>query len=398
MNKLLFMYGEMRHGGIETLIVRLANFLATHGRQVAVCTPGGDLAGQFDERVRVLLWADRKDAARQACEWVGKGGEPVTMISFDPISAALALAAEAMNGKRVPLLHLSGVYHPRSFFMTGERRDRIWLNRLVAKAVGDSRIFYMNAECREAHERRWRSDLGVSPIIPLPVAEQPMLWRGGGADGLRLVSVGRLVDFKTYNLSAAEITRESRNAGIALDWDIYGAGPLEDAIAQATARHGVDQAVTLKGVLPYAEFPETVAGYDLFVGMGTAALEAAMIGVPTIVATESESRRTYGYLHDLPFGNVGERQRLEPGHDLGELIMSYARSSEQERQAISRRCRAAALAYGMTGMVERLDALAQAPPPGPGLQFKRAVSRLYEGLTASPAAELARRVKARLGH
>lgn len=397
MSRILLIYIELRHGGIETLILRLANFFAGSGRTTALCATAGELADQIDERVDQLPSTNRPDAVRQAVEWIGRSAEPVTMISFDPISAALGLAVEGRNAGRVPLLHLSGVYHPRTFFMTGERRDRVLLNRLVARAVGDPLIFYMNAECLAEHERRWRTPLATSAIVPLPIEERAAAWQPVNRDPLRIVSVGRLVDFKTYNLAAPEIVRECGDAGIPVSWDIYGTGPLSDRIRESINRHDVGQAVVLKGILPYASYSRTIAGYDLFVGMGTAALEAAMLGVPTIVATESEPRRSYGFVDQLPFGNVGERQSFPPPHDIGELIRDFAAMDQSERSALSARCREAVMPYSLDNCLAAIDRLAAAGIAPPGLAFKRAVSRLYEGLTASPAAELARRVKARLG-
>lgn len=394
MNRVLFVYSHLRHGGIETLILRLANFVAGNGRTTALCAVAGELADQIDDRVDLLPSTNRPDAVRQAVVWIGRSAEPVTMVSFDPISAALGLAIEARNASRVPLLHLSGVYHPRTYVMTGERRDRVLLNRLVAKAVGDPLIFYMNAECRAEHERRWRTALETSRIIPLSIDERPSQWRGGGADELRIVSVGRLVDFKTYNLAAPGLAREYKEAGGTVSWDIYGTGPLEDSIAKAIAENGVADSVHLKGNLPYADLVATVGGYDLFIGMGTAALEAAMIGVPTIVATESEPRRSYGFVDQLPFGNVGERQAFPPPYDLADLIRTFAALDSSERTALSRRCRKAVRPYSLKNCVAALDGLAAAGIEPPSLAFKRTVSALYEGATASGAANLARRAMA----
>jgi glycosyltransferase involved in cell wall biosynthesis len=394
--RFLLVYGELVHGGIQTLIVRLANHLAEEGRAVAACIPGGELASHLAGNVEQLHWADREDAMRQAREWMRTSADPVAMISFDPISAALALRIEAASAGKVPLTHVSGVYHPRSFFMTGERLDRIWLNRLVAKAIGDPFIFYMNSECRDEHARRWGVSTTPSRIIPLPIEERPSQWLPRPSDTLRIVSVGRLVDFKAYNLAAPEIAAECRSQGIRLSWDIFGTGPLQERIEAGIARHKVADLVRLRGALSYPDFATTVVGYDLFIGMGTAALEAAMIGVPTIVATESELRRCYGFVDELPFGNVGERQSTPPPHDLAAIIQTFASMDDEQRAAVSVRCRSAVLPYDTSACVASLEALAQSPAERPSLRFKEAVSVLYEALTASRLTRLARRFRTRL--
>lgn len=393
MTRFLLVYGELVHGGIQTLIVRLANHLAEDGRAVAACVPGGELTSQMHEGVDLLSWTSRVEAVRKAVEWIRAGSDPVAMISFDPISAALALSIEADNAGRVPLTHLSGVYHPRSFFMTGERRDRIWLNRLVAKAVGDPFIFYMNEECRDEHARRWGITANQSRIIPIPIEERPSQWQPDQSDTLRIISVGRLVDFKAYNLSAPEVVSECRSRGLRLSWDIFGWGPQQAEVEAAIRKYEVADAVHLNGALSYPEFAATVSSHDLFIGMGTAALEAAMIGVPTIVATESEPRLCYGFVYALPFGNVGERQSAPPSRDIAALIERFAEMSTEERADLSRRCRTAVLRYDTKACVSAIEALAQSPVEPPALSFKKAVSRLYASLTESRLIDISRRAR-----
>ena len=208
---------------------------------------------------------------------------------------------------------------------------------------------------------------------------------------LRIISIGRLTGFKQYNLGIAAIARSCRDAGVAVQWDIYGSGPLADEMAREIARHEVGDAVTMNGILPYADLAETVVRHDLFVGLGTAALEAAMLGVPSITATDSERRRSYGYLHQLPFGNVGERQAAPPPYDIGDLIVDFARLDEAGRVRLSEQGHAAAMRYAMPDIVESLFQLAKTVPAPPARWFKRVVANFYRATTDSWAANLVRR-------
>jgi glycosyltransferase involved in cell wall biosynthesis len=315
-------------------------------------------------------------------------------VSFDPISAAAGLAIEAISGGRPSITHLSGVYHQRAYHMTGERRDRAVLNRLVASAVGFDRLYFQNRETRRDHERLWRRCLGGSPIVPLAVNVHDPCWRASAGQPLRIVSVGRLVDFKAYNLGAFEIVRDCRTRGLDVRWDIYGSGPLAEEMARLAVEHDVADAVAIKGELPYPDYVKTVTGYDLFVGCGTAALEAAMTGMPVLAVTDSERRATYGFLHELPFGNTGELQEYPPHKDLGQLIAAYAMLDADGRAELGRKSREAALAYGMPAMIERLEAMAGSRPAAPSRLRKRLISALYDVMTIGPAARLARRVQA----
>jgi glycosyltransferase involved in cell wall biosynthesis len=286
------------------------------------------------------------------------------------------------------------VYHPRAFFMSGERRDRILLNRLVASAVGYDHLFFQNFEARQDHAKMWKQDLAGSPIVPLAVNVHDPCWRASADQPLRIVSVGRLVDFKAYNLGAFEIVRDCRTRGLDVRWDIYGSGPLAEEMARLAVEHDVADAVAIKGELPYPDYVKTVTGYDLFVVCGTAALEAAMTGMPVLAVTDSERRATYGFLHELPFGNTGELQEDPPHKDLGQLIAAYAMLDADGRAELGRKSREAALAYGMPAMIERLEAMAGSRPAAPSRLRKRLISALYDVMTIGPAARLARRVQA----
>ncbi|MBK6812637.1 MAG: glycosyltransferase [Sandaracinaceae bacterium] len=257
----------------------------------------------------VVTYVDTRELCRKFRDVVASrfaDGADTIIISFDPISAARGLHVEHQCSLRGRVTHLSGVFHPRAYFMNGERKDRIALNQCVAQAVGYDHLFFMNEECRRAHAKRWNVDLRGSAIATLPVDMCEDAWAPESSGRLRIVSVGRLVEFKAYNVEAPKMAALLRDAGLLVTWDIYGDGPLGAEIRNEIERQGVGDSVRLLGELPYRDFQKTVVGYDLFIGMGTAALESAMVGVPTICATDGERERCYGFLHELPYGNVGE--------------------------------------------------------------------------------------------
>ncbi|MBV9528563.1 hypothetical protein [Sphingomonas sp.] len=392
---MLLVFGILANGGIQTLIVRIANHLAGLGKPVAVCCEYGPLVELLDPGVELLLWTDPRDAPKLAVSWMRQQAAPITIVSFDPISAAMGLGIETRLPPGSPLVHISGVYHQRAYFMTGERRDRVLLNRLVARAVGWQRLFFQNAETRDGHRRLFGASLRESAIIPLGVAERQSRWVDRGERNLRIVSVGRLVDFKAYNVGAPQIVRTALETGRSLSWDIYGTGPLEDVIRSEIERQDVPSQVRVMGELPYARFDATVADYDLFVGCGTAALEAAMVGVPVIGVADSSRDGSYGFLHELPFGNTGELQDHLPTHRIGALIERFREASAAERQALSEQSRGAALRYGMTETVRMLETLAGSSTTSSSRLRKWLVARLYEAATQSAPIRYVRKLRAR---
>ena len=393
----VLVYGSLRTGGIETLIVRMAGFLKRNGYPVVVCCGNGPLLASLPRDIELITFLDTDELLRKFSGIRHRlDSTPGTIIvSFDPISAARALYIDIELCKHTKTSHLSGVFHTRAYFMTGERRDRIALNHGVAMAVGYNSMFFMNEECRTSHAQRWNVDLSKSPIAILPIDVAEHSWRPNNTSSLHIVSVGRLVDFKAYNLGAPKMIKALRERGLDVSWDIYGDGPLQVEIAAEINRHGVSESVHLKGELPYRDFAKVVAGYDLFVGVGTAALEAAMLGLPTICGTDSQRELCYGYLHDLPFGNVGEMQQHFPGVDMGGLIEAFARSDQESKRQLSFFCRNAALKYGMNGFIDALLAIHNNQLTKSPRALKRCIAILYRLATESAPVRFMRQIAGR---
>lgn len=391
---IVIVYGSLRTGGIETLIVRIANHLVSSGAHVKVCCKtGGILETSLDPRVKIVTYTGTKNLVRSFKSKNNRfrNSETVLIISFDPISAARALMLESTLRKIDRIIHISGVFHPRAYFMSGERKDRITLNHLVAMAVGKHRLFFMNEECRKAHSIKWGNDLSLCPLVPLPLNFLAQTWKPSTRATVQIVSIGRLVDFKAYNIGASKIVRACRDRGFDVSWDIYGDGPLYNTIKAEIVAFGVDGYVRLMGCLDYSEFSSTVGEYDLFVGMGTAALEAAMVGVPTICATVDEDLHCYGYLYELPYGNVGELQSTRPRVVIAQLIQEYAVSDIENRAQISGDCRKVAEKYGMPHFVRSIARIASRSRQPPSKILKNGIAHLYCFVTESCLAKIARR-------
>lgn len=392
--EVFLVYGSLRTGGIETLIVRIANFFVESEVSVCLCcTAGGELESALNSHVSVVVYRDTSDLVRSmnTRQYQGRTESEVLVMSFDPISAARALKVEAVLISTRKVTHLSGVFHPRAYFMTGERKDRIFLNYLLALAIGRHHLFFMNEECRRTHSTKWHIDLSSSPLLALPINCKDAMWQASDKAAVRVVSVGRLVDFKSYNLGAAGIVRACLDRGVTVTWDIFGDGPLRSSIQAEIEALGVAPYVRLMGVLHYNDFPERVASYDLFVGMGTAALEAAMMGVPTICATVDEASLCYGYLHNLPFGNIGELQLISPNVELVELIENYSAAGQTQRTFLSIQSRSVAAKYGMPQFAEAIMNMVVSAPSSPPKFAKRAVAELYRFATESFVAKAVRR-------
>ncbi|MBC7784521.1 MAG: glycosyltransferase family 4 protein [Burkholderiales bacterium] len=339
--------GAMEMGGIQTLIVRIARNLVSKGERVNLLCSGGLLIKDLPTSVRVLTYSSWQDAQSKFAALNGEAGRDGSMliVSFDPTSASLASWLMGRSPRGIGDRHITGVFHPRAYFLDGEDRLRFAINRMILSNFCDDQIFFMNNECRVTHAKwSWRN-FSRSPVLPLGIEIADSRYRTGDENSFIVVSVGRLVAFKDFNLSIPQIVHDLRKKGLPIEWKIFGAGELKGEIIRRINYFDVDSFVDVQPELPYANFAEKVANHDVFVGMGTAALESAMVGVPTLLAVDRQGELSYGFLQDLPFGNVGEQQDKSPTLRISDLLFDLYSKSAQQRYAIGQQSRKAALAY-----------------------------------------------------
>lgn len=368
----------MAIGGIETLLVRLANMLERDSHDVQLLCQDGVLASSFSGGVAVDLYQDWSEARAKFEARRSRKDKEHFIVSLDPISCALASwLLTGANGQNST--HVTGVFHPRAWFLEDDWL-RLAINRLLLRSMADDQIFFMNEESRQHHAIWARRKFAGSTILPVGVrfhAPAPVRADDGT---IRIATVGRLVDFKDFNLHIPAIARRLIDDGVAVEWDVFGTGELHDQVERAILETQTEAQVRLAGNIPYDELGKTLSRYDLFVGMGTAAVEAAMLGLPTIVAVDRGGDGTYGLIQDLPFGNIGEKMDHPPSITIGSLLERLVLEGAEFRRSVGAGSRRAALRYSMDDYAAGLLAIGADARVGP---YRRAalVGLLYREAT-----------------
>jgi glycosyltransferase involved in cell wall biosynthesis len=281
--------------------------------------------------------------------------KPAIVMSFDPTSAALASWLIGSSSQAADFRHITGIFHPRAYFLDGEDRLRRAINRMILANFRNDQLVFMNTDSRDTHARWSGRDFASSPILPLGITERPAAYVAGSNPDFRVASVGRLVSFKEFNLEIPRMVAELRAKGVPISWHIFGTGELEAQIRASIDELAIGEWVKLRGNLPYADFSAEMLRFDAFVGMGTAVLEAAMLGIPSIIAIDSEGARTYGFVQDVPFGNVGEQQNQPPAEHIADLLADLHSLSAKKRAAIGVASRQAVLGYSIPNYVAGLE-------------------------------------------
>jgi glycosyltransferase involved in cell wall biosynthesis len=125
-------------------------------------------------------------------------------------------------------------------------------------------------------------DMMVQPM-PADLARFTHRSRGGGG----VVTVGRLVTQKRIDILLDAVAR-LRAQGRTVPLKIIGDGPLRDALEERAVQLGIGDTTQFLGVVAPSQLSEAIGNADVFAftaqgeGLGLAAAEALMMGIPVV--------------------------------------------------------------------------------------------------------------------
>ena len=342
--EVVMVYRGLQVGGIETLIVRLSEYLVSEGFHVSLVAANGPLAKLLDTRVffyEVAADFDHMNLSALFVKRISPSAQAIVM-SFDPLSRFMmeyCLSRYYASGELKDIVHVSGIFHPRAYFNEDENFLHKKLNIFLARILRNQGLYFMNTACRDSHAAPLKLNQSEGSIVRIPVKISKASWEPGVLTDVKIIAVGRLVNFKAYNFGLLDIaeffSRQDTNVTIT----IYGDGEQHDTLNHEIQARGLETTVRLAGTLNYFDFAAEVLKYDLFVGMGTAALEAAATGIPTLVALDNERTECMGFIHELPAGFIGEHIKNYKTKSLLSCVQSYAQLEPVKRVELGRLCR-----------------------------------------------------------
>ena len=359
-------------GGLETLMARMSKWLFVKGHRVTLlvnCVPDecrelfvrgvaikelGNRLSQFCYRHKALsLW---KDLGIERPDVIKAFDLPSTWI-VSVLAAGMEPVPKVIFGNYFPYVIPR---NPNPFrFAT----YKLYLHN-VTKTFFDESILCISEE--QITEFRYHYGQYRNPIFwTLPVEDPSHGNPVREPEHGRIVSVGRLSPMKEYNLYMTDVVARLRQKGYPVTWTVYGEGEFFEAMRARIHALGLGGVVELKGNLPYTRFAEAMRNAYVFVGMGTSAIEAAMCGVPSVVALAYDTKGvTHGCLYEYRFGNCGVIMENAPmktvESEIERILGLPAVSYEQEML----RTRDYAGAYSLDPTMERfLEIARKAPAP-----------------------------------
>lgn len=379
---MIFIHGSLAMGGVETFILRMAKQRAIENKNTVIILLSAEersdkgLIAQAKKYATLLFMPDLTYLPR----WIARYF-PFHLSLLLPIRSDLG--RYLIDAKHVHVTcgvcayfyaHIAkylptnvkftvGVYHSLEFCWNStylpyfERKNRA----LFFDRISKSSIIFFNESMVPFYESFSGQSFRMANLFPLGVIEpclsdsQQLSQLYGSKGTLKLVSVGRLVPFKTYNLHMIEVVAKLHQEGITCVYDVYGDGPLEQEMKKMISERALHGYVNLKGGLDYDRFAEVVSTYDIFIGSGSAIVQAAGLGVSGIIGIENTTLpETYGFLGELEGFSYNE-DGLYDKKSLTAVLRYFNELSTEERTNLSRRHIVKAKEFSMAQCVYNFD-------------------------------------------
>ncbi len=356
--KILFVYSSLEApGGIETLIRRACQYLSEHGHQVTLLLQDEP---NITERSALYIETSRYAKIHHVKGWFRRASNSLQSLklqgfdfiyAFESATLLLALLIQSEFLPNTPIA--TGVYFSREYCWASKyKRFQQALVEDIFRKMPVKNIFFMSKECAQEHGNCLNRDFGQSPIIPLPIDVGRYAHIERRINKSKIVSIGRITDFKTYNFLMLDVLERLIAKGYTLEYHIYGDGEQTGKLQQMVLDRGLQDKVVLHGTIPYTQMEHALHDAFVFVGMGTSVLEAAAAGIPSVVAIESSRNPiTYGMVHEDGGEHLGYVDKWATEEHIEDKIEMLLQLSQQEYDEVSRQTKVAASRYAMDAVM-----------------------------------------------
>lgn len=356
---MLIIYSALHLGGIETFFVRMAKERKIRGLTTKILlldkpgTSNKELLKEMECYAEVFY---KKDIFENI-PLISDKFILLSKININKLSSLMvdinhihvfdghhALLANRFNNILDRKIIISiGFYHYMKYAWGGEKikyYEKVHRDFVFNYLPHESLMFFSTGT-KDFYSKRFNDDFVKSNTFRMGVIDQNNDFNKDShilnEGKFRICSVGRLVEFKSYNLLMLDVIDSLLKNGINVEYDIYGDGPFKDKILDKIQKLGLTGIVNLKGSIDYSSFNDKVRQYDLFVGSGTAIIQASSLGVPSIVGVENMIvPKSYGFFSDINHLEFNLRGLDSPMYDLIDLIQEYINFGIEEKCKIKK--------------------------------------------------------------
>ena len=152
--------------------------------------------------------------------------------------------------------------------------------------------------------------------------------------------------------------------GHKVTWSVYGTGEYEGEMRARIQKHSLEGVISMEGKVPYRRFWQVLEDAYVFVGMGTAVLEASLFKVPNVNAVAYDREGvTHGAIYRFPPGSIAPGSSCPPNLKVVDEIERILRLSAAEYRAEEERVYGHVQEHEMESSMGRLLELVRTAEP-----------------------------------
>lgn len=368
---MLIIYGCMQLGGIETFFLRLAKKSYDKGVRLnflLLCDKSdcnSELINELIKNANVYFYYDifKKNRILDKNFFLLNSFQLTNLdLMLDGIEIIHVTTAQhallvnrILNFKKMEITLTVGVYHSQEFcwYMKSLPYFEKIHREFIFKHLSDKNLLCFSETTRNYLAQETNYNISNSKVFRLGVIDKPIhnLFHENRIkkNTIKICAVGRLIKFKTYNLWMLDVLKKLQEKNIDIIFDIYGDGPLKDII---DSKKG-DLNVNLKGSFDYSQFNKIVSTYDLFIGSGTAIIQSAALGIPSIIGVESiKQPLTYGYFSDFYEYEYHNMSLSFKKIEVERIIEDFCQMSNEDKRLLSEKHITASHAFLMDNCLQ----------------------------------------------
>lgn len=298
-------------GGLEQLILTRAKWFLSQGYQVVIVTTDGSMTSKYrNSGAQVVLFS------RFENDFIALGEQGLVrkLREIDILIGPEIVAVSYVGYDKKSFWLLS-----RLAYLRPPSRVRMILEYVALRifydfgpgelqVLADNRqIICMNEACRLYLKSHHGVSLSMDNVVPIPVpfpnsAPPPAVF---SPERPVVMTAARLEEMKEYLFGMIEGAGAFFKAFPKGRLIVVGDGRYRGELESLAARYG--DSVFFAGTVDPTDYLDTIRQGAVFIGMGTAAVQAAMLGLPVIIATAYDRGfSSPGYLSTQLEGNFGE--------------------------------------------------------------------------------------------
>jgi glycosyltransferase involved in cell wall biosynthesis len=336
--RVLFVYSCLPLGGIETFIVRLAKNLSSKNIAVSVLffsdKSDEKLLNELKQYAQIYYWNDYIYIPS-----FFKNTFPIFKLLFPlknkkikkeilknvthihaPDTYSLLFSRRICKSK-IPIT--TGVYH------INEYNIKPYMNTFFGKKIINileqlpyQNILFFNEISQNFYNTIFQQKFSKSLVAPIGINLSKYEGHFSGYQNKRIVSIGRLASWKTYNYSMVEVIKKLKEQNVFLSYESFGDGDQREELENLVKKENLQEQVFFHHGIPYHLFKEKIDNSIMFIGSGTALIEASASGIPSLIGIENETKPiSYGFLHDTNSYSYQEKELNYPSNSIENYIL-----------------------------------------------------------------------------